>query len=566
MIFDPDSPLSLPAKARTRGTATTTAATGTAIAPPAGAISPNLADLASPAGRPGPSRRFLAVAARAMGRVTRSVPRRSVPTPSPRAATPARPGLGRRLCGWSHDTFFQAIHRHRLVYNACWEDPRIDRELLALGPDSRVVMITSAGCNALDYLLDDPAEIHAVDVNPRQNAVLELKLGLLERGDHADLFRLFSEGRHPEIGNLLDALNGRLGPVAARFWRDKHHYLDGRTPRGSFYFHGSSGDVAWLMRTFVLRRHPRLREQVEALLEARSLAEQRRIFDELEPRLWNGFSRWLVRQHPLPLRRPARRFPPPLRPPPTPLRPPAHRSPARPRPRRYLRQPPSGRSPMNATRCSSDRRVTPDADARRPDQEAGLRRYYALHARLYDATRWTFLFGRTRLIGAIARRLEPRHILEIGCGTGVNLARLATRFPNARLGGWDGSPDMLARARRRLGVLGDRCELRAGFFPGDPPPDPAPDLILFSYCLSMINPGWETAIEAARDQLAPGGHLAVVDFHGTRFAGFRRWMRFNHVRLERHLLPGLRAAGTPVIDCVRPAWGGVWEYFFYLGA
>ena len=29
---------------------------------------------------------------------------------------------------------------------------------------------------------------------------------------------------------------------------------------------------------------------------------------------------------------------------------------------------------------------------------------------------------------------------------------------------------------------------------------------------------------------------------------------------------GLRATGTPVIDCVRPAWGGVWQYFFYLGA
>ena len=36
-------------------------------------------------------------------------------------------------------------------------------------------MLTSAGCNALDYLLDGPAEIHAVDVNFRQNALLELK-------------------------------------------------------------------------------------------------------------------------------------------------------------------------------------------------------------------------------------------------------------------------------------------------------------------------------------------------------------------------------------------------------
>ena len=32
-------------------------------------------------------------------------------------------------------------------------------------------MITSGGCNALDYLLDEPRRIYAVDMNPRQNAL-----------------------------------------------------------------------------------------------------------------------------------------------------------------------------------------------------------------------------------------------------------------------------------------------------------------------------------------------------------------------------------------------------------
>ena len=75
----------------------------------------------------------------------------------------------------THDLIFHHVHGGQLIYNACWEDPRIDRALMRLDGDSRVVMITSAGCNALDYLLDGPAEIHAVDVNYRQNALLELK-------------------------------------------------------------------------------------------------------------------------------------------------------------------------------------------------------------------------------------------------------------------------------------------------------------------------------------------------------------------------------------------------------
>ncbi|MCW0218895.1 MAG: BtaA family protein, partial [Prosthecobacter sp.] len=71
----------------------------------------------------------------------------------------------------AHDVIFNRVHGGNLVYNTCWEDPRLDRQMLDLQPDSRVVMITSAGCNALDYLLDAPAEIHAVDMNPRQNAL-----------------------------------------------------------------------------------------------------------------------------------------------------------------------------------------------------------------------------------------------------------------------------------------------------------------------------------------------------------------------------------------------------------
>src|ERR1700739_4706900 len=90
----------------------------------------------------------------------------------------------------TEDLVFHHVHGRQLIYNTCWEDPRIDRQLLKLDGNSRVVVITSAGCNALDYLLDGPAEIHAVDVNFRQNAVLELKLAMIRRGIFGDLFEM----------------------------------------------------------------------------------------------------------------------------------------------------------------------------------------------------------------------------------------------------------------------------------------------------------------------------------------------------------------------------------------
>ena len=81
---------------------------------------------------------------------------------------------------WISRRVFNTVHRNNLVYNTCWEDPRLDRVALELGPDDNVLVITSAGCNALDYALTGPNHVYAVDMNPRQNALLELKTSAIK--------------------------------------------------------------------------------------------------------------------------------------------------------------------------------------------------------------------------------------------------------------------------------------------------------------------------------------------------------------------------------------------------
>ena len=90
---------------------------------------------------------------------------------------------------------FKFVHRRNLIYNTCWEDPALDRVALRLGPADRVAVITSAGCNPLDYLLAGAGEVNAVDVNPIQNALLELKRAGLLSLDHASFFELFGVRR-----------------------------------------------------------------------------------------------------------------------------------------------------------------------------------------------------------------------------------------------------------------------------------------------------------------------------------------------------------------------------------
>lgn len=202
--------------------------------------------------------------------------------------------LSQNVVSALHDRFFATVHGHWLIYNTCWEDPRIDRQLLKLDRDSTIVMLTSAGCNALDYLLDSPAEIHAVDSNPRQNALLHLKLALVARGNFDDLFAVFGVGCHSAYGHVYDALRSQLPAYAQDFWHGKRHYFDGSGTKKSFYYYGTSGTVAWTLRQYLSLAKQNLRRHLLALLEAETLAEQHDIYRDLEPALWRGLSGWLV--------------------------------------------------------------------------------------------------------------------------------------------------------------------------------------------------------------------------------------------------------------------------------
>ena len=196
----------------------------------------------------------------------------------------------------AQDAAFKRVHGGNLVYNTCWEDPRIDRELMGICPDSRIVMITSAGCNALDYLLDDPREIHAVDMNPRQNALLQLKVAMILRDQFDDLFRLFGTGAHPRFKQLREDIAGSMEPFADRYWRAKGYYFRSSPLNPSFYYRGTAGQMAWIaLQTFIGGRG-KMRDFAAALLEAGSLGEQRSLYAEIRPVLWTKLVTWLLRQ------------------------------------------------------------------------------------------------------------------------------------------------------------------------------------------------------------------------------------------------------------------------------
>lgn len=191
------------------------------------------------------------------------------------------------------DQLFKSVVSNNLVYNTCWEDPRLDREMLQLSNQSEVVMLTSAGCNALDYLIDDPKHIFCIDKNPVQNALLQLKQALIKNGNPSLLWSFFGCGQKEGAEMIYNQdLRKYLSPRAQTYWDDHIHYFSPYSSESSFYFRGTSGKFALMIRNRIRRKG--LYGDIKKLLNARTLEEQAYYFNEIEPLLWNGFQRWLL--------------------------------------------------------------------------------------------------------------------------------------------------------------------------------------------------------------------------------------------------------------------------------
>ncbi len=168
---------------------------------------------------------------------------------------------------------FNALYRRSLIYNQCWEDPQLDRQALGLVSEDRVLVITSAGCNALDYALTG-ARVVAVDLNPIQNHLLELKLAAIEHLDFESLFALFGEGGRSDALTLYARVRGGLSRAAQVFWDTRWQAFDTRRARGgSFYYHGTAGLFALGMRRYI-ERIARAGAAVSELLDSADVAGQ----------------------------------------------------------------------------------------------------------------------------------------------------------------------------------------------------------------------------------------------------------------------------------------------------
>jgi len=182
-----------------------------------------------------------------------------------------------------------AVWFDAFVYNQIWEDPRVDLQALQLNGESRVLTISSGGCNSLNYLLADPQSVTAVDLNRHHIYLLNLKLAALKHlPSHESFFAFFGEGRGPNTGSDYQRY------IAPDLDRETRKFWESNTFTGTLLygnrigFFRDAGLYNHSRNGYFLRFFHRLSRvlgcDVEKVLAARDLEEQNRLYEKhIEP-------------------------------------------------------------------------------------------------------------------------------------------------------------------------------------------------------------------------------------------------------------------------------------------
>lgn len=113
-----------------------------------------------------------------------------------------------------------------ILYSQCWEDPQLDRIAFTLCPDGTLFSITSGGCNVLSFLLDDPGKVIALDMNPHQNHLLDLKMAAFKTLDYGSLLEFIGVRDSVHRQDMYSAIRPVLMPESRTYWDGQLEKID----------------------------------------------------------------------------------------------------------------------------------------------------------------------------------------------------------------------------------------------------------------------------------------------------------------------------------------------------
>jgi 2-polyprenyl-6-hydroxyphenyl methylase / 3-demethylubiquinone-9 3-methyltransferase len=164
--------------------------------------------------------------------------------------------------------------------------------------------------------------------------------------------------------------------------------------------------------------------------------------------------------------------------------------------------------------------------------------YDRLAPRLYavESQNWHLQSRMSLVLDTIDAFATPGRALDVGCGTGFLLERLAGRgFSGV---GVDLSPESVAIAGRRLGEIGASDRLSAEVGSAYEPPQGPFDLVTLTDVLEHLEDP-RACLAAIRSRMAPDGLLVISTPNRRSLPGARRWVaeRVPQARIRLSLAP-----------------------------
>ncbi len=185
--------------------------------------------------------------------------------------------------------------RNTLQYTNCWEDADLLLHALSLNTHDHVLSIGSAGDNTFSLLSQGPARVVAVDTNPAQLFLIELKKAAFATLDYDDFLSFLGFRPATHRLKLYQTVCKALRPPASSFW-DQHRHL---IQKGIIH----TGKLERYFATFRKYLLPLIhsKKRVHELFQTRSAQEQATFYtNKWDNRRWRlllrlFFSRRLMR-------------------------------------------------------------------------------------------------------------------------------------------------------------------------------------------------------------------------------------------------------------------------------
>lgn len=187
-----------------------------------------------------------------------------------------------------------AVWFDAFVYNQIWEDPRVDLQALQVNEHSRILTISSGGCNALNYLIENPQSVTAVDLNRHHIYLLNLKIAALKYlPSHTEFFNFFGFGRNENnVADYQKYIAPNLDAETKQFWESNTFFgkvLYGKRinffQTGGLYEHSRNG---YFLRFFHRMAHF-FGGKPEEILKAQTPQEQEILYQKYIAPFFDSF-------------------------------------------------------------------------------------------------------------------------------------------------------------------------------------------------------------------------------------------------------------------------------------